>query len=107
MADLGTCPLPELSQHFRDAADKAVKKNDFLTCLLMNTIANRFQLAHDELTELASLLAVRDKEARDRLWRGEEFLGVLRHCKREHVYHSWQAFNGKTEEEVREILNDS
>jgi len=86
MADLGTCPLPELTQHFRDAADKAIKKNDFLTCLLMNTIANRFQLAHDTK---------------------EELLGVLRHCKREHVYHSWQAFNGKTEEQVREVLDVS
>jgi len=86
MADLATCPLPELVAQFRKSADTANKNNDALKCLLMYGIASRFEKAHDEITEL---------------------LGVLRECKREHVYHSWQAFNGKTEAEVREILDGS
>ena len=52
MADLATCPLPELVAKFRENAEKADQENDFLRCLLMNAIANRFQMAHDRITEL-------------------------------------------------------
>ncbi len=72
MADISTCPLPELVQHFRDAADKCDERQELLKCLLMNSIANRFKTAHDDIEELKRTLAGRDKEARDRLKRIEE-----------------------------------
>lgn len=77
MADMGTCPLPELIDSFRKSAKTMGEKNDFLQSMVFNVIANRF----------------------------DELLGVLRLCKNEDVYHAWQAHNGKTEAEVRELLD--
>jgi len=52
MSDISTCSLPELVQAMREAAENADKQNNILKCLLMNSIANRFQAAHDRITEL-------------------------------------------------------
>ena len=78
MSDMGSCPLPELITSFHKSAEKMLDKNDFIQGMVFNIIANRF----------------------------DELLGVLLLCKDEDVYHSWQEFNGKTEAEVRELLDD-
>lgn len=72
MGDMGTCPLPELIDSFRKSAKKMGEKNDFLQSMVFNVIANRFDECHTRITQLVKDLAVRDKEARDRLKRIEE-----------------------------------
>lgn len=72
MADMGTCPLPDLVDSFRKSATKMLDKQDFLQGMVFNIIANRFEECHSRITQLVTDLAVRDKEARDRLKRIEE-----------------------------------
>jgi len=75
--DMGTCPLPVLIDQFKESGEKALDDNDFLRGMVYHIVANRFK----------------------------ELLGVLRLCKDEDVYHAWQEHNGKTEAEVREMLD--
>ena len=75
---MATCPLQELIDQFQKTGKKALDENDFIRGMVFNIVALRFK----------------------------ELQGVLRLCKDEDVYHSWQQYNGKTEAEVREMLDE-
>ncbi len=78
MSDMHSCPLPELIESFRKSGKKAMDDNDFIRGMVFSTVAHRY----------------------------EELLNVLKHVKREDLYHAWAKTNGKTEAEVREMLGD-